>query len=538
MFHLRRALPLSAALFVIISSWTIVSRYGVGLPTGDEWDLAKTLLHFHTNGIDWPTLTAFHNEHRIFVPRLYFQAHALFTGWNTLAIKFANVIPLALSAYIIVSLTLISPKSLTLAGLTTLSIALVLGSWSQWQNYLWSFQFPWFFVPFLFITSSYLLARPLPANGLHRGAATIALLITSGCMANGIITWFAILPLWFRRKSDQNQWLILGWWVAGFTLAYIFTFSGSPNTESGVVEAVFSQPAHYLIWLLYLLGQPLVSCIGPNAGAVPVIPLIGAIGGIFLLAIIITPLYQSIKSKTINNSFQMFAISLTLFGLLSGLAISAGRFRSGLDLAAQSRYITFTQLSLVGGLLLSYTSLDRVLSVKRSVTARLGIWAATVALAVLLAVPFFTTTIWLTDMRLSHARLKAVLALSRLGGLEKELSQLSHTNTLPSFLNLIERLETAGLYYPSRLDINAVPTSSIINKDIAPQSEGQKLPPWSIDAIVAAQNIDDKYFKIIAVSEARHRQLMENSDFQPTGYHRKDYFLLGYNSGKNLFIRL
>jgi hypothetical protein len=61
----------------------LIYRYGVDTPWGDEWDTTRLLVEKMQAGtLGLGDFFAFHNEHRIFFPRVLTFALALFTHWN------------------------------------------------------------------------------------------------------------------------------------------------------------------------------------------------------------------------------------------------------------------------------------------------------------------------------------------------------------------------------------------------------------------------------------------------------------------------
>lgn len=566
-------LPWLAAFLVAIFSGALIENYGTNLPTGDEWDIAPMLARFARDGIDAPSLLAFHNEHRIIVPKLYFYWVAQFTGWNVKWLMFLNTLPLVASAWLLVRMIAVRLPSTILAAAVTLIVVLVLGSWSQWQNFLWAFQFPWFFAPFLFLLGCHILLE-CPLSGFSRPAVAVLLLLATASLGNGLVCWLAILPLWLTPSHRSKAYLRpLMLWMAGFVLACLVAFAGAPVKSSASLQHLLQQPVELVSWFLYLLGQPLVSCLTLDAGALRVGPGLGQSAGLLTLLLAAFAVLRGARGEKSASPLFRLALGLLAFGFLSGALIAIGRVEGGWEIAAQSRYITLTQFCLLGGLLGAIHSLDFT-----SATARLkGGWSVCAAGVIgLLIVPFFTTQTWLNDLRLAQGRLKAVLALSHLPSTRVELQPLAHNHAIPRFLFLLDELETAGLLRPPRLDINQVPLSAIVPwSDQADSSwsdhagaidsvrtengttvlEGWAVVPgeWrATDAVVAALAIDQGYFRIVALSlpqrlprpdvalAGKNRRLMLSGWrlAVPGALDATELFVLGFDAEKNRFFRL
>jgi hypothetical protein len=316
-----------AASLVIVSSFSLIHSFGTNLPVADEWDFAPILLRFHQSGIDWATLTSFHNEHRQVLPSLYFFLVASLAGWDTKLIMFLNAVPVALSAWMVASI--LSKRIVSrISPLVSASVlGLLLGSWSQWQNFLWGFQFPWFFIPFCLVLGSYLL---LEAPGWpSRCLAIAALFAATLCQANGFLTLFAISPLWLflpQAKGYRGRLLVI--LLVGFLAAFLVATygSGSGQSTETTVRLSAAHPLELANWLLYLLGQPLTACLTRNAGSQIVGGAYSQAAGLLALTPILLALIRAARGKRTASPLTLFALTLVLFGLASALIFAVGRF--------------------------------------------------------------------------------------------------------------------------------------------------------------------------------------------------------------------
>lgn len=526
----------TAAALTTIPVLMLVFWHGVRLPTGDEWDLAKTLLYLARNGFDFDIFTAFHNEHRIIIPRLYFWVISLISGWDTLLIKVVNALLVVGTAALSCSLIATGIRAQSLAIGTSLIFILRLGNWDQWQNFLWSFQFPWFLIPLLLVASSHaLLVSPGPTTP-GRLLASLYCLIASACMASGVLTWLSIIPLWLRgARRTRDRLGLLSLWGLLFLLSVCFTLNWR-GASSGEPRGTLGS---FVMWFLCLLGQPFVSCVSSTAGALPPPVTLAIICGLILIGWTVWGLYIAFVGRRGEERavgrLHWFSLALLIYGFSSALIISWGRFSMGFEMAAQSRYITFTQYSFLGILLLTAANLDRAriedggpgkMELKSfRETSLFRVYAVRIIGFVLLSIqllPPLHLSTWLNDLSLAHRRLRAVLSLADLDSVRPELAVLAHNQSVDDFNFLLSGLETTGLLRPPRLQTQYIPLSAIStassvvgNVDITPAGAG-RYEGWAafsfsgipVDAVVAVRVKDDRYFSIVSVSEARriHRE--------------------------------
>lgn len=90
-----------AALIILVARWFVIARYGSSLPYWDQWGDEAGLLYrsWVSEHFDWRLLWRAHNEHRIFVSRVW--ALLLFSGnqeqWDPMVQAMANSAFIALS---------------------------------------------------------------------------------------------------------------------------------------------------------------------------------------------------------------------------------------------------------------------------------------------------------------------------------------------------------------------------------------------------------------------------------------------------------
>src|SRR5438128_1219761 len=85
-----RYVLLLALVLPALLPFNFVYRFGVNLPYWDQWELVPLLAKLHDGQLTLADLTAQHNEHRIFFPRLIMLGLATLTRYNTVAEMYFN----------------------------------------------------------------------------------------------------------------------------------------------------------------------------------------------------------------------------------------------------------------------------------------------------------------------------------------------------------------------------------------------------------------------------------------------------------------
>ena len=193
---------------------SLIFRYGVDSPWGDQWDGTFPLFaKMQAGTIGFGDFYAFHSEHRILFPSLISFFLAKLTHWN---IRVELLVIWLLACVCAFNVWRIS----TLTGNRDRRIHLVL-LWRpvcsclrrlQWENLLWGFQIG-FFLP-LFCTTAlpwvaYTFRRPFNILG-----ALVLCLVSTFSIASGFSSWLiagGLLLLANGKGKSSAQ--MLGWFV-------------------------------------------------------------------------------------------------------------------------------------------------------------------------------------------------------------------------------------------------------------------------------------------------------------------------------------
>jgi hypothetical protein len=342
-----------AAAATAVAAATILSyvlAFGVDVPINDDWDLLETSLAWHEQGIDLERLLTPHNEHCLAISRLSTHTLLAATGGSFRTVLAFNAL-LAVAAVGTLA-WFVSRWPLATGPLFALlaAIALLVTSWCQWQNWLWSFQTPWFLLPLLVTLGSVAAVRlgsPIAAAAVAGGTALAAIF----CQANGLLVGLALLPavILRLRTEPRRPALIAGALYGVLAVAALglgISLLGEGPGDTGGSARVLAAPLEAFRCLLAVLGSPLDpqgTFTGQQTVAV-------ACGGISLLlgttAAIVGLVQAPARARELGPAFALMA-----YGLGSVAAVVLGRMALIATSGIESRYQTLAISWHVGTLL-------------------------------------------------------------------------------------------------------------------------------------------------------------------------------------------
>ena len=339
--------PETAALLfvpVAIYFW-FIHQFGVNAIWYDQWDNVALLTHssyFFNSYAGHTSLSMLwvqHNENRMLFPNLVVLALGSLTHLNILTEEYLSAVLLVIAVSLLI---LANRRDLApMRWIFYLPVAFLMLSISQSGDTLFGFQLAWYMVLLALATVIFLLDSPR-ANWVFLVAAIGMAVIGSYSSLQGMFIWPAglIVLLWkHRRLAFVMPWLL----SAVVTVAvyfYHFDFSSTDSGQSGYLFAhPFATAEFFFLSIGDVVGKPLP--VGPQASD-PLLVVIGV--SIFLLAVAAL----AVSGQRSRPARSPVGPALICFGMLFALSITFGRSHYGLWAAAQSRYITFNMLLLVG----------------------------------------------------------------------------------------------------------------------------------------------------------------------------------------------
>jgi len=371
-----RYLLLLALAFPAFLPFNFVYRFGVNLPYWDQWEFIPTLVSFHEGQLTLDALTAQHNEHRLFFPRLIMLGLAALTRWNTVAEMYFNAgLLVALGAVLLhahVRAFGASNRSL----FAFLPIPWLVFTFRQFENLIWGWQLQITLCVLSCVVSLYWLTEVRGLGARWAGAVASAFLATFS-FGSGIALWPAGLAvlLWQGRREGRTPWrAVLGWSLAAALAGAMYAWNFR-RTETHPDPLTFlKDPGAAVLFLLNTLGAPT-----SHTSTTTV-----AFGGLLVAAVGVVLL--ELRRRRVTPGPEAFALGLLLF--VGGVAVLVMIGRAGLDqwFGASSRYTTFTLLGFVGlhRALLTLQEPGRrglLMGVLIAATVATGVWSFTEGVA-------------------------------------------------------------------------------------------------------------------------------------------------------------
>ena len=330
----------------------LVYRYGVDTPWGDEWDSTRLLVEKMQAGtLGAADFFAFHNEHRIFFPRLLTFALAQLTHWNVraeLLMIWILACVCSLNLWRVAQVT--GWRNSRARHWLLLGTNVLLFSPLQWENLLWGFQIG-FFLPLATMTACLWVAPSLrrPFDFL---ATMFLCLISTFSIASGFASWFLTAPLLLlwngktRARGEKIWWL--GWLFIGVTSTYLcFRGYARPAAHPSVLEAL-KHPFRAIQFILAYLGTPFFGT-APDASAVASV---ASAALVILFAACLLYLWRWRRDRTLL-AHSLPWVSLAGWALVNAFLTMLGRLGFGIFAATLPRYVSFAIMLPIGLLFLA-----------------------------------------------------------------------------------------------------------------------------------------------------------------------------------------
>lgn len=241
-----------AQLTVFIVPVTLISLILWGIwnrtphvPFWDEWQNIVIFLHFKQGTLQFADFWAFHNEHRIVIPRMLYLALVILTHWNEQVImSFDLALAVIESALLLAAIR----RSLNSSGwmiALVAPISLLVFSLGQYENWLWAFQITFICTVLGVACCVYAFARQ-PASWMLFLLGLAGAFLAAWSSAGGTMAWLAFLPAAWRAGRIKG-----GIWTLTAAAVLITYFQGFPH----------STPFHFSLKMLGFslgyLGAPL-----------------------------------------------------------------------------------------------------------------------------------------------------------------------------------------------------------------------------------------------------------------------------------------
>ncbi|TAD80111.1 MAG: hypothetical protein EA001_01995 [Oscillatoriales cyanobacterium] len=385
----------------------LMVRYGVNLPTYDQWDTPGVLFVklAEQQPLTFADFISQHNESRKVFPRLIFLGLAYLTGWDIraeLAVIFVLVCGAAGAIFALGRSTVADRRFQAIAFALA---SCLLFSPSQWENWVYSIQIV-VFLPIFCITTSLWLAQSSLKFWQKIAINILLATVSTYSSASGMFCWFLSFPALFLKdwivglgrgddngrgsvKSDdtggrtavrpyrvfgnlgrsiqslgvtvRQSWIGLGVWLAAMAanlLLYFWDYYKPPSHPS--FAGPLQQPIEGLKYWFGLMGAILGF---DNLGLSQLLGGLGLLGflGLVMLA------WRGDRVR----SFEWVIFGCYAIG--TDAIVTLGRFGFGPDSALTSRYQTFSLYLWIAITHLSTILLPKIIQNRLSKSWRKGL---------------------------------------------------------------------------------------------------------------------------------------------------------------------
>jgi hypothetical protein len=264
-YSLPRRPALAAALFCAIAAlltFAFILIDGVNVPFADEWWYADLVKSVESGQATFNSFWAPNNEHRMLIPRLEFSTLAVLTHWNSKVMMIAGWLVVVVAMIFLFSqfrriYSRRHPK-LWIAAVGVSAAALF--SLVQMENWLWAFQFAFFFIQFALIASLIILCQSNIALWLRLLAAAALGAAASFSSAQGLLVWPALmLSLSLTNDSPKKKIIGLFCLLISAATTFFLYFHGLPRTTELHLRAeqIIEKVQLPIFGFFGLVGNPL-----------------------------------------------------------------------------------------------------------------------------------------------------------------------------------------------------------------------------------------------------------------------------------------
>lgn len=367
-FSKRHIVWIAVAILPISVIAYCLKRYGINVPSRDQWPEVSFYIHAQTNNLTWQDIYGFHNEHRMPVSKAVLALLAV-PGWNTVREMWASLF-IQVAAFVPLYF-LFRRTAAEYAWPLLAATSVVMFSPNQAENWLWGWQLAWFLS--MAFTLSAISILCLCENRVVALVISHAFALASAfSIAGGQAAFVAVFVTLVLRKQDYGKaWIIP---LASIPLVITMYFHGYNAAEN-----VYHSPPPLLqvlprviVYTCGYIGKPLAPTI-PSAQ-----PWVG-FAGCILLAVATLAVLRDKKLQQRNLLDIAPFVGIACFAAVNAAVTSYGRISVFEDpkIGIESRYILFANLFWIG---LMGVSLTVKLRASSSSLQKLS-----------LAIPFFIT---------------------------------------------------------------------------------------------------------------------------------------------------
>ncbi|MFN0061420.1 MAG: hypothetical protein ACKVPX_02720 [Myxococcaceae bacterium] len=323
------AFLLLAAPLVIL--FVALRHAAINVPYWDQWELVGLLAKNHQHALTFFDLSAQHNEHRIFFPRLVMLGLASLSGWDTRWEIWAGALMLLATTGLLARAHLRFETSASRGVWLFAPVLWLLLSFRQSHNLFWGWQIQIFMCQFFAVVACLALATHRRWTAL--GIAVVASIAASYSFAAGLGLW----PVGIACLVAYRSWRQLAVWLlasAAVLTSYFVSYvkpGGHPS-----IWAFLEQPVH----ALRVFAEGLGGTLGWSPTAATVM-------GTIVLALTAYLAGLAVQGHLDATRFAI-ALPFLLFSAATAALVVLGRAGFDAEYGFASRYTTLCGLGLFG----------------------------------------------------------------------------------------------------------------------------------------------------------------------------------------------
>jgi len=341
----------------------------------DEWTMVQLTEKVNDSGLNFTDLSALHNEHRIFFPRLLYLAVVYLSNFSSIAQMLVSFGMLSLITVVLVNYIIQRDITESKKYFHIALVSFFIYSLTQWENLLWGFQIGFYMVLLFPVLSLYLLSLMLQTKQINRKkyyfiAALLAALIASFSSIQGLLVWItgAILMLFILKKKFFTSPYCIIWVI--IAISTWITYFHNYTSLGAHLEYSYNHPLNLLKYFFSLIGD--VTSVNEF--------LLTPIIGVFITAFLVIACIIIWRRRQIPQF--IFPLALILNSLFICGSIAIGRVGT----ARPSRYTSYAIFIIIGLILIwmelkdknqSRTiikKLNKVLMIMLVISIPLAIW--------------------------------------------------------------------------------------------------------------------------------------------------------------------
>jgi len=388
----------------------LIALAGVNVPFSDEWWYSALVKSVKSGEATFATFWSPNNEHRMLLPKVEFSSLAVLTHWNSKIIMLVGWIVMAFAAaFLFLQFKTIYSKShpILWAICTWLGVA-ALVSLVQQENWLWAFQFAFFFIQLATLVSIFTISHSDTALPLRLIAAIGFAVAASYSSAQGLLLWPALAVSLALTKDSRRTKVVGVLWLALAALATIWIyFRGLTHSDSLQLrpDQVTGKPQLPFVGFLGLAGNSLAGWISfehrPHRAWLIGLAMTAILAGLVVLVI---------RRRKISQAAPW--LGLAAFSYLFCFVTTYGRlgmgFTGGFLASRYTTHVTFLVIAVLAMLVLAVDSTPPELGAWNQAGKRQGVALAfclVFAIGVLIAIGDVRT--FITSMKGREDRLLA-----------------------------------------------------------------------------------------------------------------------------------